>query len=75
MVPTTPRVSGMQRWGPSFDMNITHMLIANRDVAADGSAVCDRLNPLNDTVATRAAAPSVANARAARNAEAAALPF
>jgi acyl-CoA reductase-like NAD-dependent aldehyde dehydrogenase len=56
-------------------MNTTLLLIANRDVAATDGAVFDRSNPLDGSIATRAAAASVADARAAADAAAVALPL
>jgi len=50
------------------------LLIAGRDVPAAGSATFDRLNPISGEVATRAAAASVQDARAAADAAAAAFP-
>jgi benzaldehyde dehydrogenase (NAD) len=51
-----------------------NLLIGGRDVPAAGSATFNRLNPLSGEVATRAAAASVADARAAADAAAAAFP-
>ena len=55
-------------------METINLLIAGRDVPAAGSATFNRLNPLSGEVATRAAAASVADARAAADAAAAAFP-
>jgi vanillin dehydrogenase len=54
-------------------MNIA-LLIAGKDVAAAGGATYDRHDPISGTVATRAAAASVADANAAADAAAAAFP-
>jgi acyl-CoA reductase-like NAD-dependent aldehyde dehydrogenase len=50
------------------------LLIAGRDVPAANSATFNRLNPISGDVATRAAAASVEDARAAADAAAAAFP-
>jgi benzaldehyde dehydrogenase (NAD) len=50
------------------------LLIAGRDTPAAGSATFERLNPISGEPATRAAAASVADARAAADAAAAAFP-
>jgi vanillin dehydrogenase len=50
------------------------LLIAGRDVPATRSATFDRQNPISGEVATRAAAASVEDARAAADAAAAAFP-
>ena len=50
------------------------LLIGNRDVAASTGAVFERLNPLTRAVATRAAAATVGDARAAADAAGAAFP-
>jgi len=50
------------------------LLIAGRDVPAAKSATFNRLNPISGDVATRAAAASVQDARAAADAAAAAFP-
>jgi acyl-CoA reductase-like NAD-dependent aldehyde dehydrogenase len=55
-------------------METITLLIAGRDVPASGSATFNRLNPISGDVATRAAAASVADARAAADAAAAAFP-
>jgi acyl-CoA reductase-like NAD-dependent aldehyde dehydrogenase len=55
-------------------MDTINLLIAGRDVPASGSATFDRVNPISGEVATRAAAASVADARAAADAAAAAFP-
>jgi acyl-CoA reductase-like NAD-dependent aldehyde dehydrogenase len=55
-------------------METISLLIAGRDVPASGSATFNRLNPISGEVATRAAAASVADARAAADAAAAAFP-
>ncbi|MBV8804179.1 MAG: aldehyde dehydrogenase family protein, partial [Sinobacteraceae bacterium] len=55
-------------------METIDLLIAGRDVPAAGSATFNRLNPISGQVATRAAAASVADARAAADAAAAAFP-
>jgi acyl-CoA reductase-like NAD-dependent aldehyde dehydrogenase len=55
-------------------METINLLIAGRDVPAAGSATFNRLNPISGEVATRAAAASVADARAAADAAAAAFP-
>jgi acyl-CoA reductase-like NAD-dependent aldehyde dehydrogenase len=55
-------------------METINLLIAGRDVPASGSATFNRLNPICGEVATRAAAASVADARAAADAAAAAFP-
>jgi acyl-CoA reductase-like NAD-dependent aldehyde dehydrogenase len=55
-------------------MKTTLLLIDNRDVAADSQATFDRIGPLSETPASRAAAASVADARRAADAAAAALP-
>jgi len=55
-------------------METINLLIAGRDVPASGSATFNRLNPISGEVATRAAAASVADARAAVDAAAAAFP-
>jgi len=55
-------------------METINLLIAGRDVPATGSATFNRLNPISGEVATRAAAASVADARAAADAAAAAFP-
>jgi acyl-CoA reductase-like NAD-dependent aldehyde dehydrogenase len=55
-------------------METINLLIAGRDVPASGSATFNRLNPISGEVATRAAAASVADARAAADAAAAAFP-
>ena len=54
-------------------MNIA-LLIDGKDVAAAGGATYDRHDPISGTVATRAAAASVADANAAADAAAAAFP-
>jgi acyl-CoA reductase-like NAD-dependent aldehyde dehydrogenase len=54
-------------------METIELLIGDRDVAASGGATFDRLNPLSGEVATRAAAASVADARAAADAAAGAF--
>jgi vanillin dehydrogenase len=56
------------------DMESINLLIAGRDVPASGSATFNRLNPISGDVATRAAAASVVDARAAADAAAAAFP-
>jgi acyl-CoA reductase-like NAD-dependent aldehyde dehydrogenase len=55
-------------------METINLLIAGRDVPASGSATFNRVNPISGEVATRAAAASVADARAAADAAAAAFP-
>jgi acyl-CoA reductase-like NAD-dependent aldehyde dehydrogenase len=55
-------------------METINLLIAGRDVPASGSATFNRLNPISGDVATRAAAASVGDARAAADAAAAAFP-
>lgn len=55
-------------------METTQLLIAGRDLAAAKSATFTRLNPITGEVATRAAAASVEDARAAADAAAAAFP-
>lgn len=55
-------------------METINLLIAGRDVPAAQSATFNRLNPISGEVATRAAAASVADARAAADAAAAAFP-
>jgi len=55
-------------------METINLLIAGRDVAASTSATFNRLNPISGDVATRAAAASVDDARAAADAAAAAYP-
>jgi acyl-CoA reductase-like NAD-dependent aldehyde dehydrogenase len=55
-------------------METINLLIAGRDVPATGSATFNRLNPISGEVATNAAAASVADARAAADAAAAAFP-
>jgi acyl-CoA reductase-like NAD-dependent aldehyde dehydrogenase len=50
------------------------LLIGGRDVAASGGAVFERRNPVTGAVASRAAAASVEDARAAADAAAAAFP-
>lgn len=55
-------------------METTQLLIAGREVAAAKSATFTRLNPISGEVATRAAAASVEDARAAADAAAAAFP-
>jgi vanillin dehydrogenase len=55
-------------------METIDLLIAGRNVPASGSATFNRLNPISGEVATRAAAASVADARAAADAAAAAFP-
>ena len=55
-------------------METINLLIAGRDVPASGSATFNRLNPISGEVVTRAAAASVADARAAADAAAAAFP-
>lgn len=55
-------------------MENTKLLIAGRDVSAAKSATFDRINPISGEVATRAAAASVEDARAAGDAAAAAYP-
>ena len=55
-------------------MDTINLLIAGRDVPASGSATFNRVNPISGEVATRAAAASVADARAAADAAAAAFP-
>jgi vanillin dehydrogenase len=55
-------------------METIDLLIAGGDVPATGSATFNRLNPISGEVATRAAAASVADARAAADAAAAAFP-
>ena len=52
----------------------TRLLINNEDVAATGSATFDRMNPLDGSIATRAAAASVADANAAATAARTAFP-
>src|SRR5258708_31828155 len=52
----------------------TLLLIDNRDVQAQGGAMFERRNPLDGTVATRAAAATVADAIAAVDAARAAFP-
>jgi benzaldehyde dehydrogenase (NAD) len=52
----------------------TSLLIDNRDVPARDGATFERRNPLDGTVATRAAAGTVADAIAAVDAARAALP-
>jgi len=54
-------------------MNIA-LLIDGKDVAAAGGATYDRHDPISGTMATRAAAASVADANAAADAAAAAFP-
>jgi acyl-CoA reductase-like NAD-dependent aldehyde dehydrogenase len=55
-------------------MNTPLLLVGNRDVAATGGATYDRLNPMDGTVATRAAAASVLDSLSAADAASAALP-
>src|SRR5581483_8417779 len=55
-------------------MQTINLLIAGRDVPAAGAATFERLNPISGEVATRAAAASVADARAAADAAASAFP-
>jgi vanillin dehydrogenase len=55
-------------------MEDINLLIAGRDVPAAKSATFNRLNPISGGVATRAAAASVEDARAAADAAAAAFP-
>jgi acyl-CoA reductase-like NAD-dependent aldehyde dehydrogenase len=55
-------------------MQTIQLLIGGRDVPASGAATFNRLNPISGEVATRAAAASVADARAAADAAAAAFP-
>jgi acyl-CoA reductase-like NAD-dependent aldehyde dehydrogenase len=55
-------------------METINLLIAGRDVPASRSATFNRLNPISGDVATRAAAASVDDARAAADAAAAAFP-
>jgi vanillin dehydrogenase len=55
-------------------METINLLIAGRDVPASRSATFNRLNPLSGDVATRAAAASADDARAAADAAAAAYP-
>ncbi len=55
-------------------MNETLLLIGNQDVAASGGATFDRLNPLDGSIATRAAAAGVSDAATAAAAAQAALP-
>ncbi len=55
-------------------MEDVKLLIAGRDVPAAKSATFDRLNPISGEVATRAAAASPADAKAAADAAAAAFP-
>ena len=50
------------------------LLIGGKDVAAKGGRSFERRNPLNDEVATRAAAADIADAVAAADAAAAAFP-
>jgi acyl-CoA reductase-like NAD-dependent aldehyde dehydrogenase len=51
-----------------------NLMIGERDGQASGAATFDRRDPIRGEVATRAAAASVADARAAANAAAAAFP-
>jgi hypothetical protein len=46
-------------------MHTALLLIANRDIAASGDAMFERINPLTGEVATRTAAATVADALAA----------
>jgi vanillin dehydrogenase len=55
-------------------MEDVKLLIAGRDVPAAKAATFDRLNPISGEVATRAAAASVADAKAAADAAQAAFP-
>ncbi len=55
-------------------MEDINLLIAGRDVPAAKSATFNRLNPISGEVATRAAAASVEDAKAAADAAAAAFP-
>src|SRR3569833_4562013 len=55
-------------------MEDVKLLIAGRDVPAAKAATFDRLNPISGEVATRAAAASVDDAKAAADAAAAAFP-
>src|SRR5258708_38736414 len=55
-------------------MEDVKLLIAGRDTPATKSATFDRLNPISGEVATRAAAASPADAKAAADAPAAAFP-
>ncbi len=55
-------------------METANLLIAGRDVPAAKSAPINRLNPISGEVATRAAAASIEDARAAADAAAAAFP-
>ncbi|HKX31598.1 MAG TPA: aldehyde dehydrogenase [Blastocatellia bacterium] len=55
-------------------MNEISLLIGGQDVAAGGGATFDRLDPLTNEVATRAAAATIADARAAVDAAGAAFP-
>lgn len=55
-------------------MNNVSLLINDQDRPASGGATYDRLNPLSNEVATRAAAASVEDAKAAADAAAAAFP-
>jgi len=55
-------------------MEDVKLLIAGRDVPAAKAATFDRLNPISGEVATRAAAASAADAKAAGDAAAAAFP-
>ncbi len=53
---------------------LTSLLIGNEDVPAEGAATFERRSPLTGEVATQAAAASIADARRAADAAAAALP-
>src|SRR5262245_4975679 len=55
-------------------MNEVQLLIGGRDVSARDGATFDRANPISGEIATRAAAASVEDARAAADAAAAAFP-
>ncbi len=55
-------------------MNNVSLLINDQDRPASGGATYDRINPLSNEVATRAAAASVEDAKAAADAAAAAFP-
>ena len=55
-------------------MNIINLLIENEDVQAGGGATFDRLNPITGDVASRAAAATIADAKRAADAAAAAFP-
>jgi acyl-CoA reductase-like NAD-dependent aldehyde dehydrogenase/ABC-type branched-subunit amino acid transport system ATPase component len=70
----TSTASSTTRSSKGASMLDTSLLINNRDVAATGGKTFERLNPISNKAASRAAAATVADALSAADAAAAAFP-